>query len=121
MELDAAIRRRRMYRSFQDRLVPPDTVDRIMASAARAPSAGHTQGWAFVVLEGPEQTGRFWSTDADPEWLGHPDHPGVVDAPVIVLPFCSRQAYLDRYSAPDKAAAGLATKEAWPAPYWLID
>jgi nitroreductase len=96
-------------------------LDRLFERARRAPSAGHTQGWAFVVLEGREQTRLFWSTDADPAWVAQPDHPGVLNAPVIVLPFCSRQAYLERYSAPDKATAGLASEEAWPAPYWLVD
>lgn len=121
MELDEAIRRRRMCRQFLDRPVAPEVVDRLIDRARRAPSAGHTQGWAFVVLEGSDQTSRFWSTDADPGWLAEPDHPGLLSAPVLVMPFCNRQAYLDRYSQPDKVAAGLAIEERWPAPYWLID
>jgi nitroreductase len=122
VELDQAIRQRRMCRHFQDLPVPPDMVDRLIDRARRAPSAGHTQGWSFLVLEGSEQTSRFWSTDADPAWLARPDHPGVLNAPVLVIPFCSRQAYLDRYSQPDKAGArGLSREAGWPAPYWLID
>ncbi len=53
MQLDEAIRRRRMCRNFSDRPVPPRVVDRLLDRARRAPSAGHTQGWAFLVLEGP--------------------------------------------------------------------
>jgi nitroreductase len=121
VELDEAIRRRRMCRHFLDHPVAPEVVDRLIDRARRAPSAGHTQGWAFVVLEGPAQTNRFWSTDADPAWLAEPDHPGLLAAPVLVIPFCSHQAYLDRYSRPDKAAAGLAVEARWPAPYWVID
>lgn len=121
MDLELAIRRRRMCRSFQDRPVPTEVVERLVDLARRAPSAGHTQGWAFVVLEGPEQTARFWSTDADPAWLARPDHPGVLRAPVLVIPFCSPQAYLERYARPDKASAGLDGEARWPAPYWLID
>jgi nitroreductase len=121
VDVDLAIRRRRMCRSFQDRQVPPEMVDRLVDLARRAPSAGQAQGWAFVVLEGPEQTRRFWSADADPAWLAGPDHPGVLRAPVLVLPFYSRQAYLERYARPDKAAAGLDVEARWPAPYWLID
>jgi nitroreductase len=121
VHLDLAIRRRRMCRSFQDKPVPPEMVDRLVDLARRAPSAGHAQGWAFVVLEGREQTSRFWSTDADPTWLAQPDYPGVLRAPVLVIPFCSRQAYLDRYARPDKAGAGLDLEAGWPAPYWLID
>jgi nitroreductase len=110
-----------MCRHFQDRPVPPEVVDALVDLARRAPSAGHTQGWAFVVLEGREQTDRFWSTDADPAWLAQPDHPGVLNAPVLVLPFCSPRAYLERYAQPDKAGAGLDHEAGWPAPYWLID
>jgi nitroreductase len=123
MQLDEAIRRRRMCRHFLDRPVPQEMVDRLLERAVRAPSAGHTQGWSFVVLEGHEQTSRFWATDAEAAWLAQPDHPGVLHAPVILIPFCNRQAYLDRYAAPDKSTTGLAGVEAgaWPAPYWLID
>jgi nitroreductase len=60
MELRDAIRRRRMVRNFEDRPVPADALDRILDHARRAPSAGHTQGSAFLVLEGPEQTAAFW-------------------------------------------------------------
>lgn len=115
------VRRRRMCRDFSDRPVPTEVVDRLLDRARRAPSAGHTQGWAFLVLEGPEQTGRFWTTDADPAWLAHPSLPGVVRAPVIVLPWCSTQRYLDRYAEADKAEAGLTSAAAWPAPFWLVD
>ncbi len=123
MQLDEAIRRRRMCRHFREEPVPPEVVDRLLERARRAPSAGHTQGWGFLVLEGREQTARFWSTDADPAWLARPDHPGVVLAPVLVIPFCNSQAYVDRYARPDKATTGLAGVQAraWPAPYWLID
>jgi nitroreductase len=112
-----------MCRRFLQSPVPAEVVDRLLARAVRAPSAGHTQGWGFLVLEGQEQTGRFWSTDADPAWLARPDHPGVLLAPVIVIPFCNSQVYVDRYAQPDKAASTLAGVEAraWPAPYWLID
>ena len=101
--------------------MPSEVVDRLVDLARRAPSAGHAQGWAFVVLEGHEQTGRFWSTDADPAWLAQPDHPGVLRAPVLIIPWYSRPAYLERYGRPDKTTAGLAVEAEWPAPYWLID
>lgn len=112
-----------MCRDFSPEPVPPATIDRLLERARWAPSAGHTQGWAFVVLEGAEQTGRFWTADADAGWLAHPDRPGVLEAPVIVVPWCHPRAYVDRYAQPDKAASGLAGVDAgdWPAPYWLID
>lgn len=126
MELDAAIASRRMCRRFADRPVPPAAVDRLLDRARRAPSAGHTQGWDWLVLEGREQVGRFWSLDAEPGWLAAPDHPGLLRAPVVVLPLAHRRAYLDRYADPDKrgrpgATASEQGTEPWPVPYWLVD
>ena len=47
---------------------------------------------------------------------------GLLDAPVILLPFADPKAYVDRYAEPDKAATGLgAGTDAWPAPYWTVD
>jgi nitroreductase len=149
VDLDAAIARRRMCRQFLDRPVPPETVDRLIARAGRAPSAGHTQGWDWLVLEGTEQTSRFWALDADPAWLAAPDHPGLLRAPVIVIPLAGRAAYERRYAEVDKQRRGPALKPvvttgghepsgergqqaqaarrrgtgpgAWDVPYWLTD
>lgn len=121
MELDEAIRRRHMCRDFLDRPVDGAIVDRLLDRARRAPSAGHAQGWAFVVLEGPEQTWRFWAHDAEPAWLARPTHPGLLRAPVIVLPLAHRQAYVDRYAEADKRAGTAKGPGTWEVPYWLVD
>jgi nitroreductase len=118
VELAAVIARRRMCRSFLARPVPPEMVDRLVEQARRAPSAGHTQGWDWLVLEGPEQTARFWRLDADPGWLGAPDHPGLLRAPLIVIPLAGRRAYARRYAEADKDAGA---PERWNVPYWLVD
>jgi nitroreductase len=118
VELDAVIARRRMCRSFLDRPLPAGTVDRLLDRARRAPSAGHTQGWDWLVLEGSEQTGRFWHLDADPAWLAAPDHPGLLRAPLIVIPLAGRAAYEERYAEADKPA-GATTR--WNVPYWMVD
>ena len=55
MEFQDVVRKRKMVRSFEDRPIPPDVLDRILANALHAPSAGFSQGWAFVVLEGPRR------------------------------------------------------------------
>jgi nitroreductase len=120
MEFQEVVRRRKMVRSFERRPIPPAIVDRILDNALRAPSAGFSQGWAFVALEGDE-TDRFWDLVADPAWHQNANWPRLMDAPLIVLPFANKQAYLDRYAEPDKIAADLTTEEKWAAPYWDID
>jgi nitroreductase len=109
-----------MCRSFVDLPVDREALDRALTLATRAPSAGNTQGWAFVVLEGDE-TARFWAYQAESSWLAHPSHPGLLNAPIIVLPLASRTSYIERYSEPDKGPAGLQRMGAWAVPYWLVD
>ena len=121
MELSEVVRRRRMVRSFQDRPVDPSVLDAVLRSALRAPSAGFTQGWAFVVLEGAEQTDRFWRHTLPPGERDDFRWPGLLRAPVLVLPLASQAAYLARYAEPDKAGSGLHEEGAWPVPYWQVD
>src|SRR5207302_500978 len=50
MEFQDVVRKRKMVRSFEDRPIPHESVERILANARRAPSAGFSQGWGFLVL-----------------------------------------------------------------------
>ena len=110
-----------MVRSYTDEPVEPAALERILAAGQRAPSAGFTQGWGFLVLDQPEQTAAFWD-------VTFPDHtaretfgwPGLFRAPVIVVPFSHRDAYLDRYAEPDKGWTD-RDEGRWPVPYWHID
>ncbi|HEX2040153.1 MAG TPA: nitroreductase family protein [Acidimicrobiales bacterium] len=103
MEFADVVRRRRMVRRFDpSRPVPRELLVRVLDVARRAPSAGWSQGTELLVLEG---------ADAAPLW----------EAPVVVVPLSHKQAYLDRYSLPDKAEAGMDREEAWPVPYWDVD
>ena len=43
-----------MVRDYADRPVDPAVVDRALENATHAPSAGFSQGWAFLVLDQPE-------------------------------------------------------------------
>jgi nitroreductase len=121
VELRDTIRRRRMVRSFGDRPVPPDLVDQLVDLARRAPSAGNTQPWEFVVLEG-EQTARLWDVTLPPQRRGAFRWQGLLEAPVAILPLVSPEAYVQRYSETDKAETGLGdAAEAWSVPYWWVD
>jgi nitroreductase len=120
MELREAIHRRRMVRNFEDRAVPDSALERILDHARRAPSAGHTQGFAFLVLEGAEQMGRFWDCTFPAERREGFRWPGLFRAPVLILPCASKDAYLDRYAEADKGWAD-RDEARWPVPYWDID
>ena len=120
MEFQDVVRRRRMVRRFDDRPVPAPVLDRVLDAARRAPSAGFAQGFDLVVLEGAEQTARYWDVTLPAEER-EGFFAGIVRAPVLVLPITDRAAYLARYSEPDKAAAGLQEASAWPVAYWDVD
>jgi nitroreductase len=121
MEWSDVVRKRRMVRDFTSEPVDPVLLDRLLDDARRVPTAGFSQGIDFVVLEG-EQTEIFWKHTMEAAVRETFQWPGLLRAPTIVLPIADASAYLDRYSQPDKAAAGLgATQDAWPVPYWYID
>jgi nitroreductase len=121
MELTAAVRARRMLRAFTDEPVAPAVVDGLLDLARRGPSAGHSQGWAFVVLEGPE-TARYWDVALPPERRAAFRWPGLVAAPVLVVVLVRPDAWVERYAEADKARTGLGTGTgAWPVPYWWVD
>jgi nitroreductase len=121
VEFRDVVRRRRMVRNYDpSRPVPPDVRDRILRHARRAPSAGFSQGWAFLVLEEPGDRERFWraatpTTDAWTRWLRD-----MRTAPLIIVPHSNKSAYLDRYAEPDKGWTD-RDEARWPVPYWHID
>ncbi len=120
-EFADVVRRRRMTRSFADSPLAVGQIDDLVRLAARAPSAGKTQGWHLVVLEGAE-TARFWDITLPQERRASFRWRGLLKAPAILLPLADPAAYVDRYSEPDKIATGLGVgPDAWPAPYWTID
>lgn len=122
MELTEAVRRRRMCRDYTDEPLATAVLDGLLDLARRAPSAGFSQGFSFLVLEGPQQTATFWDRTLPAERRPGFPWPGLLQAPVLVLPLAHSQAYVDRYAEPDKARTGLgASADAWPIPYWYVD
>lgn len=122
MEFEDAVRSRRMVRTYDpDRPVAREALTRLLDLAIRAPSAGFSQGWDFVVLSTPEQVERFWAaTDDEPgkeqdRWLR-----GMQTAPALILCLSNRDAYLDRYAEPDKGWTD-RDEARWPVPYWDVD
>ena len=121
MEFSEVVRRRRMVRRYSPEPVDRAVLDRVLGNAVRAPSAGFTQGWAFLVLDEPADVQRYWEVTAG-ERLAAPDAwlRGVATAPVVVVPLSSKEAYLERYAEADKGWTDRA-EERWPVPYWHLD
>ena len=119
MEFQDVVRHRRMVRTYEDRPVPKEIVDRIVHNAVRAPSAGFSQGWGFLVLDTKEDIARFREANTPEEgaenWMS-----AQVQAPLLIVTHSNKDVYLDRYAKPDK---GYTDRDDswWPAPYWDID
>ncbi|WP_052366970.1 nitroreductase family protein [Paraoerskovia marina] len=120
MEFEEVVRRRRMVRRYTDERVDPAAVDRMLRHAVRAPSAGFTQGWSFLVLDTADDVARFW--DVTSPGTGEPSSwaRGMRTAPVVIVVLASKDAYLDRYAEPDKGWDDRA-EQRWSAPYWHVD
>lgn len=109
-----------MCRNYTSDPVDPEVIDRALHNATRAPSAGFSQGWGFLVLDTPEDVGRYWAaTSSDVEqpdaWLR-----GMMRAPVVIVPCSSKAAYLSRYAQPDKGWTD-RDEARWPMPFWHMD
>jgi nitroreductase len=120
MEFQRVVDRRRMVRNYSDRAVDPAAVDRILSNALHAPSAGFSQGWAFLLLDDEPTVARFWActtpeSDGMDAWSE-----GMRRAPVIIVPLSCKREYLERYAAPDKGWTDM-DESRWPVPYWDID
>lgn len=120
MEFTDVVLKRRMVRHFTDEPVPPETVERMIELARHAPSAGFTQGQAFVVVTDPAMKGAIASLCGEESYVERGFHPFVSGAPVLVIPCTSEAAYHRRYQEADKVQDD-GSEIVWPVPYWHMD
>ena len=109
-----------MVRNFDTRPLDPAIVERVLGNGLHAPSAGFSQGWAFLLLDTEHDVDRFWTTSTPPGQGDDAWSEGMRRAPVIIVPMSSKRAYLDRYAEADKGWTD-RDESRWPAPYWDID
>jgi nitroreductase len=81
--------RRRMVRKFRAEPVAPDLVEKLIAAATRAPSAGNLQPWAFVVVRDERRRRRLGEAAFGQTWLA--------DAPVSIVPCADPRRSRPRY------------------------
>ncbi len=111
---------RRMTRNYLTDPIPEGVLNQALSNATKAPSAGFSQGWDFLVLDQAERVHAFWectSTDT-----AHPDRwlSGMMKAPVVIVPCSNKGAYLDRYALADKGWSD-RSETRWPMPFWHMD
>lgn len=120
MEFSQVLARRRMIRNYTDQPVNDDTLDRIAASALRAPSAGNSQAIGVVVVTDVSVRREIAKLAGEDSYVTAGFDPWISRAPAHIVISVSEKVYLDRYSEPDKLGPDGQMIE-WPIPYWWVD
>jgi FMN reductase [NAD(P)H] len=114
--------RRRSVRTYADKPVPRDVLERITnAAVVRAPSAGFSQGLRLVVVTDPETRHKIAVAAAEEELAVHGRVRWKAAAPVHIVVLTREDDYHERYLKQDKLAITGGHEIYWPAPYWYVD
>jgi nitroreductase len=109
-----------MVRAYTPEPVARETLERIVTTIRRAPSAGFSQGQRFVVITEPERKRAIAEVTGEEHYVAEGFEPWISAAAALVV-VCTREGdYHDRYQQPDKVGEEGAEIE-WPAPYWHVD
>ena len=109
-----------MVRHFAGEPVPGETVDRIVELAQHAPSAGFSQGSAYIVVTDAELKKKVAKLQGEDDYSSSGFHGWISEALVAVVACVSEKLYHERYNEPDKLNE--EGKEIdWPTPYWFFD
>lgn len=114
------IRKRRMIRNFTEESVAWDVIERIVDNARRGPSAGYSQGMAFVVVTNADTRSRIAEIGGEHWYVRQGHQPFMSRAPVHLVITTSEETYHRRYNESDKKAKG-QEEIGWPIPYWHTD
>ena len=120
MEFEQVVRKRRMVRHFTDEPVAQEVIEKILDLARHAPSAGFTQGQSFVVVTAPEVKTKVAELCDEQAYVARGWDPWISQAPALVIPCTSEEAYHRRYNESDKIQSD-GTEIEWPVPYWFMD
>jgi nitroreductase len=120
MEFGEVVRRRRMVRNYTDAAVAAGAVERIVAAGRKAPSAGFSQGHAFVIVRDVETRRSIASLAGEQSYVDAGYDPWISRAPVLIVLTIREASYHERYREADKTNPDGSEIE-WPVPYWWVD
>ncbi|HEX6952154.1 MAG TPA: nitroreductase family protein [Gaiellaceae bacterium] len=112
------LKKRRMVRHYSGEPAPRETLERIVATVRRAPSAGFSQGQRILVVDDPELLARIAALgDDEPRLEGV--EPWFETAAAQVFVMTRESDYHERYQRDDKLQDGEEIE--WPVPFWHVD
>jgi FMN reductase [NAD(P)H] len=119
MEFREILKRRRMVRAYEPRPVPDETLERVVGTIRRAPSAGFSQGQRFIVVTDPEARKAIAEATGEDFYVNQGFEPWISGAAALIVVCTREDDYHDRYRRPDKLVEGEEIE--WPVPYWYVD
>lgn len=120
MQFRELLPKRRMVRHYAAEPVARETVERIVGTVRRAPSAGYSQGQRLLVVmeeQSRAELVRIASAGSGAAEAGL--EPWLESAPVHVLVCTREDDYHERYRQGDKLVDGAEIE--WPVPFWYMD
>lgn len=119
MDLRDILKRRRMVRHYTGEAIPRETLERIVATVRRAPSAGFSQGQRLLVVDDPGLLADLAALAAGAGGDEPELEPWFPSAPAHVLVLTREGDYHERYRRDDKLQDGSEIE--WPVPFWYVD
>jgi nitroreductase len=123
MQFSEVVRNRRIVRHFAPDPIDREVLERIAATAQRAPSAGFSQGQRLVVVTDPARRRSLAEFAGEAFYPDRGFDPWISEAPALFGPAVSAKVYVDRYNEPDKRdpSEPPGTEDDWDVPYWWMD
>jgi nitroreductase len=94
MDFNEAIRKRKMIREYSSKQVSDETIKKLIRSAHRAPSAGHTQVQEFIIVKDPAIKKKLRKVAVDQEYVER--------APVLIVVCSNTSRSVGRYGSRGK-------------------
>jgi len=120
VDFDQVLSRRRMVRNYLPDHVPPEVLVRIAEAGRKAPSAGFSQGTAFVIVTDHGQRQLVAQLAGEDSYVASGFDPWISGAPAHIIVCVSEDAYHRRYRESDKLDPDGQERE-WPIPFWWVD
>jgi len=77
MDVSQAIKLRRSVRSYQDKGIEKEKLDKVLEAARLAPSASNRQEWKFIVVKDKETKDKLAVAASDQTFIG--------EAPIVIV------------------------------------
>jgi FMN reductase [NAD(P)H] len=120
MDFREILSRRRMVRAYEPEPIPRETLERIVNTVRRAPSAGFSQGQRLLVVTDPAIRQAVADAAGEEFYVEQGFGPWISGAAALVVVCTREDDYHDRYRQPDKVNEAGEEIE-WPVPYWHVD